>query len=269
MVDFPFKVRSVGHTQQEILRAPMQTFRTDHVEFCIRISSTEKTAHDTIDGICYKTHFPHLAVKMPFVRHRYEMKAPRNAVDFSYTLDKVEALHRLNLIPDFPFTPFVMTPNLELMLRQLPELMRHSQEYSITDRIDLLCFQILEELLFIRKMVKSIENPVEKQIRQIASFFQLHFRDEINMDEVAENNGMSRCTFFRHWKRYFDDTPAQYLLKLKLEYAADTLLHSSSSVGGIAATLRFRNPAYFCEIFRKYYGTTPLRYRQQSRGSTF
>lgn len=265
MIHFPFKVRSVGSTRMEISHEPMRIFRTDHVEFCIRISSKEKFAHDQINGIRYRTRFPHLIVKMPFAQHCYQMKEPRNAVDFSYTLENMENLRKLGLLPESPFTEFAMTPNLDLMLRQLPELMEHSQEYSIVDRIDLLCFHILEELFFIRKMSKTNEDPVEKKIRQIASFFQLHFMDEISMDEIAKRNGMSRCTFFRQWNRYFEDTPAQYLLKLKLQSAADTLLHSNSKVSCIAAALKFRNPAYFCEIFKKHFGATPLQYRHRKQ----
>ena len=142
MINFPFKVRSIGSTQMEFAHDPMRVFRTDHVEFCIRISSKEKFAHDQINGIRYRTRFPHLIVKMPFAQHCYQMKEPRNAVDFSYTLENMENLRKLGLLPESPFTEFAMTPNLDLMLRQLPELMEHSQEYSIVDRIDLLCFHI-------------------------------------------------------------------------------------------------------------------------------
>lgn len=163
MINFPFKVRSIGSTQMEFAHDLMRVFRTDHVEFCIRISSKEKFAHDQINGIRYRTRFPHLIVKMPFAQHCYQMKEPRNAVDFSYTLKDMENLRKLGLLPESPFTEFTMTPNLDLMLRQLPELMEHSQEYSIVDRIDLLCFHILEELFFIRKMSKTNEDPVERK----------------------------------------------------------------------------------------------------------
>ena len=84
MINFPFKVRSIGSTQMEFAHDLMRVFRTDHVEFCIRISSKEKFAHDQINGIRYRTRFPHLIVKMPFAQHCYQMKEPRNAVDFSY-----------------------------------------------------------------------------------------------------------------------------------------------------------------------------------------
>ena len=124
MINFPFKVRSIGSTQMEFAHDPMRVFRTDHVEFCIRISSKEKFAHDQINGIRYRTRFPHLIVKMPFAQHCYQMKEPRNAVDFSYTLENMENLRKLGLLPESPFTEFAMTPNLDLMLRQLPELFR-------------------------------------------------------------------------------------------------------------------------------------------------
>lgn len=33
----------------------------------------------------------------------------------------------------------------------------------------------------------------------------------------------------------------------------------------IAAALKFRNPAYFCEIFKKHFGATPLQYKHRKQ----
>ena len=51
----------------------------------------------------------------------------------------------------------------------------------------------------------------------------------------------------------------------KAPYELGTLLHSNSKVSCIAAALKFRNPAYFCEIFKKHFGATPLQYRHRKQ----
>lgn len=263
MIRFPYPVRSVGCTQMEKSEEPVFSCPVDHVEFCVRMKSKEPFAIDQINGVDYQTPFPHLVVKMPFAMHRYEVNEPRDAMDFSYSLEVLEQLRPTGLLPEEPLCEIVLTPNLNLMLRQLKDLMAHSQEYSIVDQIDLLCFHILEEVLFIRKMSGSEESLMEKKIRRIASFFQLHFKDPVDLDEIAADNGMSRCTFFRHWKRYFDVTPAQYLMRLKLHASADLLKYSDRKVADIAYDLHFHNSAYFCEMFKRHFGVTPLRYKRE------
>ena len=264
MVRFPYPVRSIGHT----VRQGGQTVkkyhftRTDHVEFCIRYNCADPFVVDEVDGVPYKAGFPHVAVKMPDSYHLYRLNQPRDAVDFSYSLDIMAKLKDAGLLPETPVFEIAITPPLDMMMRELTDLMEHSREYSVADRIDLLCFRILEELLFIRRKSTEEDSSMQK-IRQTASFFQIHFLEELDLDQIARNNGMSRCTFYRQWNRCFQQTPAHYLLSLKMDWAARNLTQTNRKVTDLAAELHYHSAAYFCEIFEKYFGITPFRYRRR------
>ncbi len=58
-------------------------------------------------------------------------------------------------------------------------------------------------------------------------------------------------------------TPARYVLQLRLEESCRLLKESRLSIWEIAAHLQFVHAEYFCHVFRKEFGMTPLQYREQ------
>ena len=266
LFDFPFPVRSIGHTVGAQLSFERQFVRTDHVEFCIRYNCLDTFITDVVDGISYDAGFPHLALKMPFVYHEFKMLNPRDAIDFSYSLEVLERLKKAKLLPTVPLTEIIIDHEMDLMMRELIELLEHTREYGVPDRIDLLCFRIVEALFFNRiKSMAEQDDSVTRKIRSIASWLQIHFMEQIDFDELAKNNGMSRCTFYRQWKKIYGYTPAEYVQHLKMEWASDMLLRTHRKVQDIAMDLQFSNIAYFCALFARYYHCTPLQFRKKSR----
>ena len=69
----------------------------------------------------------------------------------------------------------------------------------------------------------------------------------------------------RHFRTLFtqvnDLPPQHFLLRIRLEQAAELLVHTRETVGGIAGECGFRDEFYFSRIFKKYYRLSPRRYR--------
>lgn len=133
-------------------------------------------------------------------------------------------------------------------------------------RLDLLCFRMAEELMFLRKNRVPIDTMAQK-IHSIASYLQLNFLELIDFDELAGKHGLSRCTFYRQWSRYFQQTPAQFLLNLRLEWAKEQLAYSRIKIYDLTRELHFSTVAYFCAIFKKQFGMTPLQYKKNQDGN--
>lgn len=267
LFDFPFPVRSIGHSVGESPKTVsiFHFTRTDHVEFCIRYNCLDPYVTDVVDGVPYRVSFPHLALKMPFVYHEYKMNLPRDAVDFSYSLEIMERLKKAGLLPAVPVMDITIDHEMDLMMRELIVLLEHTHEYGIPDRIDLLCFRLVEALYFNQQKSVNHEDTVSAKTRAIASWLQLHFREEIDFDELAKRNGMSRCTFYRQWRKLYAHSPAEYIQNMKMEWAADALLHTRQKVHDIAIALQFSNIAYFCALFERYYQCTPLQFRKKNQ----
>ena len=70
----------------------------------------------------------------------------------------------------------------------------------------------------------------------------------------------SRCSLL--FKKYLRDTPITYTTKLRLRKSLLVLLASDKTITDIAYEYGFGGASYYCETFKKYYGTSPLLYKK-------
>ncbi len=269
VVPFPFPVERFGRTVGEV-RREYHFYFTDTFEVCIRISSGEEEyATDRIDGKIYRTRFPHVLVKYPFRPFSNALPYPRNSFHFNYSLKSLEAMRAQKILPEETAWEIELSGEITELIRRLTDYQNHSLEYGVADRIDTACFQLLQELIFLRRKRKSGEDGSRERIMAIASELKFRFNREMDLDELAREHGMSRRTFFRCWGRYFPESPAEYVRNLKLAEAARQLRETNHRIGEITAFLNFSDSAYLSKLFRKRYGMTPLQYRAEHFAERF
>ena len=262
VVAFPFPVKRLGASIGE-LRGDHHFFFTDKFEICIRLSSgEEKFAVDRIDGVVYRTPFPHVLIKYPFLHFSNALPYPRNAFHFSYSLESLEKMRALGILPEAVAWEIELTPEISELIRRLTDLQNHSLERGVADRIDLACFQLLEELIFLREKLTRKHDDRKDKILAIASALNVRYNGEFDLESLALEHGMSRRTFFRYWGEYFSESPTAYVQNLKLSEAARQLRETSHPIGDITRYLNFSDAAYLSKLFRRRYGMTPLQYRK-------
>ena len=261
VVPFPFPVERVGRTVGE-QRKEYDFYFTDKFEVCIRISSgEEECAVDRIDGKIYRTRFPHVLIKYPFRPFSYALPYPRNSFHFSYSLKSLEQMRAQEILPEEIAWEIELNGEITELIRRLTDYQNHSLEYGVADRIDVACFQLLQELIFMRKQPKTRHDGNRDRIMAIASALKFQFNRETDLEALAREHGMSRRTFFRYWGRYFPESPAEYVRNLKLAEAARQLRETNHRIGEITEFLNFSDSAYLSKLFKARYGMTPLRYR--------
>ena len=261
-IRFPFPVHSLGYIQDSVLQKAGNRYR-DKLEFCIRLRSDEEVSLDTFDGVEQGLPFPHAVVKAPDVEHCYEVRKPRDAFYFIYRGDTVPLLEKCGIAPEPFLWSITLTSPIRNLIAELRGLFPHSQEPEAAEQIDLLCFALLEQIIRFRNDRNAEENFYEKKIRSAASWLQLHYREPCPLETAARRHGLSKRTFFRHWKRYFKETPHQWILTLRLKEAKRLLRDTDRSVFQIAEDLNIRDPAYLVRLFRKRFGITPQQYRKK------
>ena len=67
------------------------------------------------------------------------------------------------------------------------------------------------------------------------------------------------------FRRYLHDTPVHYLIKYRLQEAANLLLTTEKKIIVISQNVGFENIDYFCKTFKKYYQMTPTEYRKTKK----
>lgn len=266
---FPFPVKSLGFTHGDIFPERV-LYNYEKFEICIRRFSKASTTLEYINEIPYEMKFPHVIVKSPGVAHRFLIDEPRDVVHFIYDPSLEKPLREMLPFPERPIWEISLGEKENQLITELMSLMGQSHEYGITDRIDLIAFQLLEMVIFHENFSMSRPDYYETRIRSIASYFQLHYKDDIDIGELASQYGMSLSTFLRHWRRFFTKTPGQYLLDLKLQEICRILQEEDQyTVQDLTREFGFRESAYFCALFKKKFGMTPLQFRRSSRGRRF
>ncbi len=83
---------------------------------------------------------------------------------------------------------------------------------------------------------------------------------DFNVDDLAQELGLSRVQLYRKLKAITGETPADRLRRLRLDRAADLLRVGKLTVSEIAYTVGFNSPSHFGRAFRAHFGRTPTEH---------
>ncbi|RXZ83724.1 AraC family transcriptional regulator [Paenibacillaceae bacterium] len=88
-----------------------------------------------------------------------------------------------------------------------------------------------------------------------------HLHEPFELDRLAAVLHVSKHHLSRLFKQSTGNTITEYLTIIRIQKACHLLESTENTVEHIAQELGITNTSYFCEIFRKSIGTTPLQYR--------
>lgn len=138
-------------------------------------------------------------------------------------------------------------------------------------------FEVIEDFTFIMKMLSANlpigdsslnqESPELTALKKMIAYIDDHYTEHIRLEDIALSGACckSRCSML--FKKYLRDTPVSYVTKLRLKKSLDTLLDLNKNITDVAYECGFSGTSYYCETFKKYYGTSPLLYKKMHRQS--
>ncbi len=100
-------------------------------------------------------------------------------------------------------------------------------------------------------------------LKDMLSFIQENYRSRITLAMIAAAGNVSSSTCLVLFKKYLQDTPANYVTKYRIKKAMDLLIKSDLSITEIAFDVGFRGASYFAEAFCKNCGCSPSEYREK------
>lgn len=109
---------------------------------------------------------------------------------------------------------------------------------------------------------KSQENAI---LKRAIEFIEIHFREPIQLDDVAHHVSMKTDTFSRWFKKMTGATYRDFLTMTRLGHAQQMLISTEKTVMEIAFDAGYENLANFNTIFKKHLGMSPLNYRNVSQ----
>jgi AraC-like DNA-binding protein len=144
------------------------------------------------------------------------------------------------------------------------ELIRNALKHTYFSSA--LCSKLLEYLIL--KIAESlvpwqgVETPAfatyQRCHRHIwANYFRLQ-----SMDQVARECHVDPAYLCRLFRRYAHQSPYQFLMRLKMNLAAERLQNPEMLIKQVAAQLGFNDPFHFSRAFKKIYGLSPEEFRR-------
>ncbi len=100
-------------------------------------------------------------------------------------------------------------------------------------------------------------------IQEAKNYIDANFSEDLSLARVAGKVYMSPTYFSALFKSKTGENFSDYLTRIRMEYAARKLSDHSFKTYEIAGTFGYKNPRYFSEAFKKYYGMTPSEYKDK------
>jgi len=102
----------------------------------------------------------------------------------------------------------------------------------------------------------------DHQIMTAQNCLEKNFKDDISVEALAADRGMSPRNFSRRFKLATGDTPSYYLQRVRIELAKDLLTNTDKHITNIAFDIGYNDSSYFSRIFKKQLGILPKQYRK-------
>jgi len=101
------------------------------------------------------------------------------------------------------------------------------------------------------------------KLRQITDWMVEHVAEDLNLDRLAAQVGLSKFHFHRLFKRSIGLSPARYHINLRMNAARQLLRETKKNVVDVALDVGYANPSHFAKLFRRETGLSPSNYRRQ------
>ena len=122
---------------------------------------------------------------------------------------------------------------------------------------------VRRHLLTNTKPVALDRDRAERRLRRAAELMDAAPEEHFTVDRLADAAGMSRYHFVHAFKKQHGLPPYAYLIRLRVERAAELMRTTGLSLTTIAHELGFASSGRFSEAFKRAYGVTPSSWRQE------
>ena len=129
----------------------------------------------------------------------------------------------------------------------------------------LLVGSFLRLVVFLSRNHRLSEEKSSDSLLRLAkavNMIERRFTEYLPLRLLAEVSGLSARHLSRLFSENFRTSPRDYIIRTRLEYAAQLLRRESRSITGIAFDSGFQDSNYFSRKFRQFFGMTPTEYRQ-------
>jgi AraC-like DNA-binding protein len=109
--------------------------------------------------------------------------------------------------------------------------------------------------------VEAADTLALSTYEQCRQYIDRHFARLRTLAEIAAECNVNNAYLCRLFQRYDHQSPYQYLLRLKMNLAAERLQRPGSLVKQAADEVGFSDPFHFSRVFKNFLGISPGAFR--------
>ena len=102
-----------------------------------------------------------------------------------------------------------------------------------------------------------------RRILKVKNYIDDHYKDEMNLEQLANYVGMTPTAFSRYFKLRTGKNLSEYIVDIRLGHAARLLVDTTDSVSEICWATGFNTLSNFNRLFLKRKGCTPTEFRKK------
>lgn len=130
-----------------------------------------------------------------------------------------------------------------------------------------LFYQWVYELLW--QLHAQNTGPLKTDLLEMSiRYMQNNYNTPITLDILAEAIGSSPRNLSRLFRMRLQTSLNQYLIRIRMEKARELLLNTDASLHDIATAIGHPDAYYFGRMFKKYYGTSPVKYKNSAKSTS-
>lgn len=128
----------------------------------------------------------------------------------------------------------------------------------------LLAVHLLRHYSSAGKTIKEPEQRLtDRQVRRVGDFVQDHLSQDLSLETLAEQVGFSAYHFARLFRQTTGESPHQFVLRQRIEWAQRLLIERDLPLVQVALESGFASQSHLTRVFKRYLGLTPRAYRYQ------
>lgn len=97
--------------------------------------------------------------------------------------------------------------------------------------------------------------------QRVRGFIEREYGNASSLEKIARSCGVGAAYLCRLFAKYHDETPYQYLIRLRMEHAARLLLTPGANVKTVSAALGYSDAFHFSRVFKSVHQVPPSRFR--------
>lgn len=126
-------------------------------------------------------------------------------------------------------------------------------------------------LLLISEIISDLKNNGkqgeygEDFVTQFMDYTMNHYMNEIDLDKLVLDYGISKSRFRAIFKKKMDQAPLEYVISYRIEQSKKLLLSKKYTVSEVSYMVGYDNIHYFSRLFKQKVGCSPLQFLKQDK----